>query len=116
MWLLFTSNTKTRAVQGGERFEETCPQCKEHATFVEVEIEDNVGVFFVDVVGDKRRAYRCTSCAGTFDLKDEPKPALPKPVARLDAPTGRAAKRREMARRIAREIEDELAALKARAR
>lgn len=110
MWLLFHSNTKTRAVKDGERFEETCPSCKEHATFIEVEIEDNVGVWFVDVVGDKRRAFRCTSCTGTFDLKEEPVRALPKERAQI---ASESPKRRE-ARRIASEIEDELAAIKAR--
>jgi hypothetical protein len=98
-------------VKDGERFDETCPQCKDHATFIEVEIEDNVGLFFVDVVGDKRRAFRCTSCLGTFDLKDEP--ALPEPTRALPkaAPVS---KRRQAAQRIAGEIEDELAAIKAR--
>jgi hypothetical protein len=117
MWVLFHSSSKTRAVKDGERFEETCPQCKDHAVFIEVEIEDNVGLFFVDVMGDKRRAYRCTSCSATFDRKDDA-PALPTPVRELPkavpALGARATKRQEAARKIAREIEDELVAIKAR--
>jgi DNA-directed RNA polymerase subunit RPC12/RpoP len=79
MWLLFHRNAKTRPVRGGNSFVETCPECGKRATFVEVEIAESFGVFFVDLVGDKERAYRCGACGETFDLKDQRRPALRSP-------------------------------------
>ncbi|HEY4182451.1 MAG TPA: hypothetical protein VGM90_36720 [Kofleriaceae bacterium] len=72
MWFLFHRNAKTRTVRDGESFAQECPECKATARFVEVEIEENVGVWFVDVVGDTSRAFKCTGCGNVFDGKDKP--------------------------------------------
>ncbi|MCE9572916.1 MAG: hypothetical protein K8W52_07145 [Deltaproteobacteria bacterium] len=133
MWLLFHRNAKTRTVRGGEQFVETCPECGVRATFVEVEISNKMGLFFVDLVGETQRAYRCGACGQTFDLKDEPDaapreapPKSPKELererqaaerARLEAEQAREEAAR--ARKVAAEtravrIEDELAELKKR--
>src|SRR5690242_17464689 len=72
MWALFHRNAKTRAVPDGQTFVETCPDCRQRAKFVEVEIAESFGLFFVDIVGDKERAYRCSACGETFDLKNGP--------------------------------------------
>ncbi len=122
MWLLFHRNAKTRPVRGGDTFVETCPECGERAKFVEVEITESFGVFFVDLVGDKERAYRCGACGETFDLKDQQpagapsKPAPPvKSAAELEREREAAEqRRREAARAKAVQIEDELAELKKR--
>ena len=71
MWLLFHRNRKTRVVPDGEQFVETCPTCKVRGTFLEVQMEENVGLFFVDMFGDKQRAFRCSSCLETFEWKDQ---------------------------------------------
>ena len=124
MWLLFHRNAKTRAVRGGETFVQECTECRVDARFVEVEIEENVGVWFVDVIGDTSRAYKCTSCGAVFDAKDEADapaaaPAKPLPPAksakeleieRLKAELAR----REQARAKATRVDDELAELKKR--
>jgi len=122
MWLLFHRNAKTRPVRGGNSFVETCPECGKRATFVEVEISESFGVFFVDLVGDKERAYRCGACGETFDLKDQlpagapPKPVVPaKSAAELEREHKLAEQRhRETAQAKAVQIEDELAELKKR--
>jgi hypothetical protein len=133
MWLLFHHNAKTRPVRDGHAFVETCPECGQRATFVEVEITENIGVFFVDLVGDKERAYRCGACGETFDLKDQAANASAKPVAAAPAPPPRSmaqlereraadeARRRaaaqakaEAAHAAAVRIDDELAELKKR--
>ncbi len=122
MWLLFHRNAKTRTVRGGDSFVETCPECGKRAKFVEVELTESFGVFFVDLVGDKERAYRCGACGETFDLKDQapagapPKPAPPvKSAAELEREREAAAQqRREAAHAKAIQIEDELAELKKR--
>src|SRR5687767_12523663 len=85
MWVLFHRNAKTRPVRGGHKFVETCPECGERATFVEVEVSESFGLFFVDVVSDKERAYRCGACGETFDLKDQA-PAEPAQPARPAKP------------------------------
>ena len=116
MWLLFHRNAKTRPVRDGHTFVETCPACHQRARFVEVEIEENFGVWFVDVVGDKERAYRCTACAETFDMKDDAtEEAAPAPAPRRPAVAVRTDEE-IAAERDAREIrlDDELAALKKR--
>ena len=79
MWLLFHRNAKTRPVRDGRTLIETCPECGKRATFVEVEISENFGLFFVDLIGDKQRAYRCGACGETFDLKDQAPATLPAP-------------------------------------
>ena len=122
MWLLFHRNAKTRPVRGGESFIETCPECGRRATFIEVEVTESFGVFFVDLVGDQERAYRCGACGETFDLKDQAPPsAAPPPkkpvksLAELELEAVRAElKRREAARAKATQIDDELAELKKR--
>ena len=116
MWLLFHRNAKTRPVRDGHTFVETCPECHQRARFVEVEIEENFGVWFVDVVGDKERAYRCGACGETFDMKDEAKAEAPAPAvpARRAVPVRTAED--VAAEKAARELrlDDELAALKKR--
>jgi len=121
MWLLFHRNAKTRPVRGGDSFVETCPECGKRATFVEVEIAESFGVFFVDLVGDKERAYRCGACGETFDLKDPQPASAPPPTkparsaAELERERALAEQqRREAARAKAAQIEDELAELKKR--
>jgi rubredoxin len=122
MWLLFHRNAKTRPVRGGDSFVETCPECGKRATFVEVEVTESFGVFFVDLIGDKERAYRCSACGETFDLKDQrpagapPKPAPPaKSAAELARERELAEQQhREKTRAKAVQIEDELAELKKR--
>lgn len=116
MWLLFHRNAKTRTVPGGATFVETCPECHRRATFAEVELTENFGVFFVDLIGDRERAYRCGACGEVFDLKDRaPAPASPDPLGEVAAPRREdpelAAERRRAA---AVKIEDELADLKKR--
>jgi transposase-like protein len=114
MWLLFHRNAKTRPVPGGQRFVETCPECHRRATFVEVEMTENFGMFFVDVVGDTQRAYRCSDCGETFDLKDDDA-AAPAPLevtAKSTAETERERKAASEAKAV--RIDDELAELKKR--
>ena len=112
MWLLFHRNAKTRPVRDGNSFVECCPECGNRATFVEVEITENVGMFFVDLIGDKERAYRCCACGETFDLKTQ-SPTMPaKSLIELDEDDDEL--RREAAHAKAVRIEDELAELKKR--
>jgi uncharacterized C2H2 Zn-finger protein len=118
MWLLFHRNAKTRTVRDGESFVETCPECGKRTTFREVELTENFGMFFVDIVGDKERAFRCGGCGEVFDLKDRA-PEAPmvsqKSLAELEREQVIAERRRrEVAEAKAVRIEDELAELKKR--
>src|SRR3954453_21760069 len=72
MWLLVHRNAKTRLIAGGRSFLETCPECGRKARFDEVEITKSYGVFFIDLLDDKERKYRCSACHEVFDLRDEP--------------------------------------------
>ncbi len=128
MWLLFHCNAKTRLVRDGQTFVETCPQCGRRAKFEEVEHTESYGVFFVDLVDDRERGYRCRECGEVFDLKDEPtpaerlrvtEPAAVEPTPRQRAETARADdvaadRRRAATEAKANQIEDELAELKKR--
>jgi transposase len=121
VWLLFHRNAKTRPVPDGDTFVETCPVCGQRATFVEVEIVENYGLFFVDLIVDKERAYRCCACGDTFDLKDRPAasaPAATRPSTSLQELERQQRvdeeRRRAMAEAKANRIEDELAELKKR--
>jgi hypothetical protein len=122
MWMLFHRKAGTKVVRGGESFVETCPECGKRATFHEVEVSESYGVFFVDVVGDKERAFKCGSCGETFDLKDRPQAAPSKSLddlveeARLEDQRrlALAEERQLKAEAKAVRIEDELAELKKR--
>jgi len=120
MRLLFTGSHKTRKVKGGEVFRQECPECKAAATFHEVEITTSAGIFFVDLIGDKERAFMCSACGETFDLKDAPAastaaalPAAPQKPRDLMA-TLEAEKDRRALQTAARDrkVEDELAEMK----
>jgi rubredoxin len=123
VWFLFHHNVKTRFVENGESFVDTCPECGRRARFHEVEVSENVGVFFVDLLGDKERKYRCSACAKVFDRGDEHAEAAPVKSAQ-ELERERAAeqarrllaerRRREIAEAKANRIEDELAELKKR--
>lgn len=109
MWLLFHRKAGSKVVAGGRTFVEQCPTCNEPTKFREIEINESFGVWFVDVLGDKERKYRCDQCQDVFDLRDQPKLCdQPKP---LPAPKREHAEERT---RIANKIEDELAELKKR--
>jgi hypothetical protein len=110
MWLLFHRKAGTKVVPGGRTFVEHCPTCEKPTRFREIEMTESFGVWFVDVLGDKERKYRCDSCQDVFDLRDQEK-ALPEEPKPLPAPKKDHAAERE---RIANKIEDELAELKKR--
>jgi rubredoxin len=113
VWFLFHHNHKTRVVPGGKSFIETCPECRRRARFDEVEVSENFGMFFVDLIGEKERKYRCSGCANVFDLRDEADaPAAPRP-APTPAKSARELEREqaaEQARRQAAEQARQLAA------
>jgi rubredoxin len=77
MWLLVHRNAKTRLVAGGRSFLEVCPECGRKARFDEVEVTKSYGVFFVDLLDDTERKYRCSACHEVFDRREEPAPATP---------------------------------------
>lgn len=123
MWMLFHRSAKTKVVRGGHSFVETCPECRREARFDEVEVSESYGVFFVDLVDDKERKYRCRPCGDVLDLRDEPVRAPPaklaKELARERAiaearQAEEAEQHRERAVAKANRIEDELAELKKR--
>jgi hypothetical protein len=123
MWMLFHRNAKTKVIRDGHSFVETCPECGRKARFDEVEVSESYGVFFVDLVDDKERKYRCSACGDVFDLRDEPERAPPAKSApelarERAAAAARQAKeaeqRRDQAVAKANRIEDELAELKKR--
>jgi hypothetical protein len=114
MWLLFHRSGGTKVVPGGRTFVEECSTCARRTRFREIEVSEGFGLFFVDVVNDKERKFRCDECEDVFDLRDQSAPAaaLPPPKAKpapLPEPD-----RAEARERIAAKIEDELAELKRR--
>lgn len=116
MWFLFHHKSGAHTVPGGETFVEHCPTCQRETKFEEVEVGEKLGVFFIDVVSDKERAFRCRVCGDVFDLRDKPAAApAPKPAARTAAQLTEERREREAetAAKAVR-IEDELAELKRR--
>lgn len=119
VWL-FTGKTRTSVVPGGERMSAPCPVCDELSTFREVEITTSGGVWFVDLVKNRERAWRCTTCGEVFDLRDDDataRPPLPAPEPPRDLLTelqAEAEVRAVQARRRDVQVDDELAALKKR--
>ena len=69
MWLLFHRKSGTKVVAGGKTFTDECPTCEHTTRFKEVEVGESYGVWFVDVVSDAERAFRCESCGDVFDLR-----------------------------------------------
>lgn len=131
MWVPLHSKAKTRLVAGGSSFADTCPECRRTARFDEVEVSRSFGVFFIDLIDDKERKYRCSACHELFDLRDDADtaaknrapapPAMKSPAERTAdraaSEAQRAAEaehRRVQAEARANRIEDELADLKKR--
>jgi len=127
MWLLFHRKAGTKHVAGGKAFVEHCPTCERDTRFREVEIGESYGVWFIDVVSDAERAFRCDSCGDVFDLRDQAPATKPAPAPQLTAAERKRAEldrveklaaeqRRRDAEKAAREvrIDDELAELKKR--
>ena len=126
MWLLFHHNAKTRVVKNGRTLVETCPECGKRARFDEVEVSESLGVFFIDVIEDSERKFRCSVCASVFDLRDQAdrQPAAKPAVSAQELERQRALeqarrlaaerRRSELAEAKANRIEDELAELKKR--
>jgi hypothetical protein len=110
MWLLFHRKAGTRVIVDGESFTAHCPTCEKTTRFQEIEISENYGVWFVDVVGDKERAYRCGSCGDVFDLRDRAEPELQ--IDRTEALAIEERRLDEQRASRAVRIEDELAELK----
>lgn len=128
MWFLFHNKTKTKVVEGGASFVEVCPECGRRARFHEVELTESFGLFFVDLVNDKERKFRCSSCGEVFDRRDEPEAtataAAPPAKSARELERERAVelarrqaeqdRRRALAEAKANRIEDELSELKKR--
>ncbi len=118
MWHLFHRSGGTKVVPGGRTFVEECPTCERRTRFREIEVSEGFGLFFVDVVKDKERKFRCDECEDVFDLRDQSEQAAP-PPPKAAAPRAKPAPAPEPDRaaareRIANKIEDELAELKRR--
>ena len=111
MWFLFHRKEGTRTVAGGETFTEECPTCQQRTRFAEVEITEKYGVWFVDVVKDEERAFRCTKCGDVFDLRDT-EPAAARASASVAKPAP--AKPPLDTTAVKKKLDDELAALKKR--
>jgi hypothetical protein len=115
MWMLFHRKAGAKVVRGGHSFVEHCPTCDKPTRFREIEVSESYGVWFVDVVGDKERKYRCDVCEDVFDLRDQPDAALPEPKRnQVEDLAAEQRRRDEATARIATKIEDELAELKKR--
>ena|SRR5688572_32780834 len=112
MWVLFTSKSGTKAVRGGQTFIEECPTCKERTRFYEVEMTAKYGVFFVDVLGDSERGFKCSKCGDVFDLRDE-EPTAPVRESSPRLPAKPVVTDADRAR-ISQKLDDELAELKRR--
>ena len=121
MWMLFHRKAGTSVVRGGKTFVERCPTCERSTRFREVEVKESFGVWFVDVVGDKERKFRCDECQDVFDLRDQPDAepaALPQRAVsgrdRVEQLAAEQRRRDEARATVANRIEDELAELKRR--
>ncbi|HEY5946609.1 MAG TPA: hypothetical protein VIV40_14000 [Kofleriaceae bacterium] len=118
MWLFAHRKGSTQVVPDGQTFTEECPTCQQRTRFVEVAIKSSYGVFFVlDMISDEERAFRCTRCGDTFDLKDDAPTSAAKPAVSKPAPSKPVVAvkpDRAAIEKIENRIEDELAALKKR--
>ncbi len=120
MWFLFTGKSKTKAVAEAAVLREHCPVCKRTTDFVEIEVEHSAGLFFVDLMSDKERKYRCCRCGENFDRvieEDDDADAVAATPTGMDRVEQLAAeqRRRDAARaRIEANLDDELAELKRR--
>lgn len=117
MWMLFHRKAGTKVVRGGHTFVEQCPTCRKATRFREIEVSESYGVFFVNVVSDKERKYRCDVCEDVFDLRDphdELPAAAPASRDRVEELAAEQRRRDEAKAAISTRIEDELAELKKR--
>jgi hypothetical protein len=118
MWLLFHRKAGTKVVPGGRTMMDECPTCQKRTRFHEVEVTKKYGLFFIDVLNDSERAFRCERCEDVFDLRDSaaatepPRPAAKSDKERLEELAAEQRKRDERRAALASKIDDDLAALK----
>jgi transposase-like protein len=113
MWLFAHRKGSTKVVPDGQTFTEQCPTCQQRTRFVEVAITEKYGLFFIDMIKDEERAFRCTRCGDVFDLRDT-EPAPSKKPAATSTVVAKPAVDRADVERIEKKIDDELAELKRR--
>jgi hypothetical protein len=96
MWLLFHRKAGTKVVAGGQHITEHCPTCDRTTRLREVEVGESYGVWFIDVVSDAERAFRCDSCGDVFDLRDQPSSAT-RPSSATSSRSGSSTARSDLA-------------------
>lgn len=130
MFVLAGRKTKYRPLAEGRRIRRRCPECGQTTDILACERVHTYTAYFVSLFDTKKAVWVCSSCKEEVDLPD----ALPAGDADDDAEKAVAAERErkkleaardrqarldqaaEKARAIKQQVEDELAALKARLR
>jgi hypothetical protein len=121
MFFLFGRKTKHRRVPGGRSERRRCPECGETALFVEHERESKYTAYhFVELWSSDDRVFVCGACGEAMDLEDTEAPALTakerdaQALAQARQAEARAKAKATEERRVEKEIDRELAALKKR--
>jgi len=125
MWFVFGRKKKTRAVKGGRRERRKCAECGADATFVEVKVEKTYTAYVaIKLFDTESTAFQCSECGEVMDLGEvEPTEAQKAAQAKAEAEAAEERRRsiaahakRARAEAAAKEadLDDELAAMKAR--
>ena len=128
MWLWFGRKAKVRRVKGGRQEKRKCPECDATAMFVEVEVKKTYTAYVVvDLFDTESTKFACESCGEFMDLEDtgEPELSAREQARKANADAKAEAKRKKELQRAADkaraqaqqredDLDDELAAMKAR--
>jgi hypothetical protein len=121
VFFLFGKKTKHRRVPNGRSERRRCPECGQTALFVEHEEESKVTAYHVvELWSSDDRVFVCSACGEAMDLEDTEAPALTakereaQRATEARAAETRAKEKAKQDKRVEKEIDRELAALKKR--
>jgi len=114
MWLIVGGRTKVQRIEGGREVQRRCTECEKVTTFAECDMLDRVEVFFVSLLDMKSRRMVCMTCGDDLDMSEVSATALASSRAAAPASTRQVAAPASRPKPDDPEIDDMLAALKAR--
>lgn len=118
MFVLFGRRARVKAKRGGRRERRRCPDCAETTDFVESDEKEAFHVFFVEVYSGDDAVWVCSACGEAMPWEATEPPSRTERERERDARAAAKARARsekavaKAARRQAKEIDRELAALK----
>ncbi len=124
MFLIFGRKTKYRPLDDGRKVRRRCPECGQDADILACERVHSYRAYFVKLFDTQKAVWVCSACKEEVDLpdaltrgeEDEEAAARRQLAAEEQARADRIQQLTDKAKSVKQQVDDELAALKAKLR